>query len=389
MTDFKLALKNLLGAGMRTWLNVTVLSVAFVVILFYNGMLDGWNLQAKKDTRDWETAHGQLWHKNYNPHDPFTLQDAHEALNSELMASAKAGELAPVLIIQATAYPQGRMMNVLLKGIPPEQHVLQLPTKLLGTTAYGIPALVGKRMAATAGLKEGDNLMIRWRDASGTFDARHVVIAGIFDSNVPTIDNGQLWLPLDSLYGMTNLHNHATMLIAGSDYSKLSTGNWLFKDDKFLLSEIDAMIQAKKGGSSVMYIMLLAIALLAVFDTQILSIFRRQKEIGTYIALGMTRSRVVRMFTIEGSAHSLLAILLGCAWGIPLLLAIQKNGIPMPSMADAAGVSIASALYPAYSAAMILSTVILIIISATVVSYLPSRRISKMKPTEALKGKLI
>jgi len=41
MVSLKLALRNLLGAGLRTWLNVAVLSFAFVVIVFYNGMLDG------------------------------------------------------------------------------------------------------------------------------------------------------------------------------------------------------------------------------------------------------------------------------------------------------------------------------------------------------------
>ena len=46
MLAIKLAFKNLLGAGLRTWLNVTVLSIAFVIIVFYNGMLDGWNRQA-------------------------------------------------------------------------------------------------------------------------------------------------------------------------------------------------------------------------------------------------------------------------------------------------------------------------------------------------------
>jgi len=134
---------------------------------------------------------------------------------------------------------------------------------------------------------------------------------------------------------------------------------------------------------------LLAIALLAIFDTQILSIFRRQKEIGTYIALGMTRWRVVRMFTIEGSAHSILAIILGSLYGIPFLALLQKSGIPMPSMADAAGVAISSAIYPFYSAGMIMSTIILIIVSATIVSYFPTRKIAKLKPTEALKGKMI
>jgi predicted lysophospholipase L1 biosynthesis ABC-type transport system permease subunit len=50
--------------------------------------------------------------------------------------------------------------------------------------------------------------------------------------------------------------------------------------------------------------------MLAIFDTQVLSVFRRQKEIGTYIALGYTRKEVVTLFTVEGSMHAVLAALL-------------------------------------------------------------------------------
>ena len=50
----QLAYRNLMGAGLRTWLNVGVLSFAFVLIIFYNGILDGWNLQARNDTIAWE-----------------------------------------------------------------------------------------------------------------------------------------------------------------------------------------------------------------------------------------------------------------------------------------------------------------------------------------------
>ncbi len=188
---------------------------------------------------------------------------------------------------------------------------------------------------------------------------------------------------------MTGLTGEATLFMAGEKYDKTSSGDWVFKDENVLLKEIEDIIKAKKGGTSIIFIILLAIALLAIFDTQILSIFRRQKEIGTYIALGMTRWRVVRIFTIEGSAHSLLAIVAGMLWGIPLLWFLQIKGIPMPPAADATGVSIGSAIYPFYSAGIIMSTVLLVVISATIISYLPTRKIARMKPTDALKGKLI
>ena len=388
MLAFKLAFKNLFGAGLRTWLNVCVLSIAFVIIVFYNGMLDGWNKQARRDTKEWEIASGQLWHVLYDPYDSYCLQDAHAPISANLQKHIDKGEITPVLITQATAYPQGRMINVLLKGIATDQKIVKIPTEKMHVKNDGIPVVIGKRMASSAGLKTGDNLLIRWRDRNGTFDAKEVTIVDVFRCNVPAVDNNQIWLPVEVLRDMTGLTNEATLLIAGDAYDKKNIDKWVFKDENVLLKEIDDIIKTKKASSSIISILLLAIALLAIFDTQILSIFRRQKEIGTYIALGMTRGRVIRIFTIEGSAHSILAIIFGIIWGAPLLGYFQKAGIPMPSVADAAGVAISDSIFPYYSMGLIMASVLLIIISATIVSYFPTRKISKMKPTEALKGKL-
>lgn len=55
----KLAWRNLIGAGLRTWLNATVLSFSFVVIIFMKGVLIGWDRQAKTDMTNWEIGGGQ------------------------------------------------------------------------------------------------------------------------------------------------------------------------------------------------------------------------------------------------------------------------------------------------------------------------------------------
>ena len=388
MLAIKLAFKNLLGAGLRTWLNVTVLSIAFVIIVFYNGMLDGWNRQAYNDTMEWEVGRGQLWHRSYDPFDPFCLQDAHAPLSPKLKAMVEKGQLTPVLITQATIYPQGRMQNIYLKGVDPMQQIVKLPTSALTTNSDMIPAIIGKRMAETAKIKEGDQVLVRWRDKNGTFDTREVKIVALFRSNVQSIDNNQIWIPLSALQHLTGMDNEATLLIAGKKYQGGSVESWQFKDLKYLLREIEEIIQTKKIGAAVIYGLLLSIALLAIFDTQVLSIFRRQKEIGTYIALGMTRLQVIAIFTIEGSAHSILAIFFGSLYGIPLLGYIQNAGIAMPKYVDSMGVSISEKIFPVYSMGLILSTVLLVIISATIVSYFPTRKIAKLSPTDALKGKI-
>ncbi len=388
MLALKLAFKNLMGAGLRTWLNVSVLSFAFVIIVFYNGLIDGWNRQARLDTSEWETGYGQYWHPAYDRYDVFTIQDSHQPLSNEIASEVKDKLLVPVLIAQATAFPQGRMQAVILKGVDPGQTILKLPTgKLLPSDEvdYGI---IGKRMAESSKLKVGDRLLIRWRDKNGTFDAREIQIASIFRCDVPAVDKGQIYLRLDVLQKMMGMGNEATLLVAGKGQSQKNFKDWEFRDQKFLLADMDKIIQAKKAGGSIMEGLLLIIALIAIFDTQVLSIFRRQKEIGTYIALGMTRSQVVGIFTVEGGAHSILATLMGAAYGIPLFLLLGKAGIPMKA-AQSTDLAVAEKIFPYYSLGLIIITIILVVITSTIVSYLPARKISKMKPTDALKGKLV
>jgi ABC-type lipoprotein release transport system permease subunit len=359
-----------------------------VLLIFYNGMIDGWNRQGRNDTQDWEIGQGQYWLPNYDKYDPYTIQDSHHPLSNEATLMIKNGELTPLLFSQASIYPNGRMQSVLLKGVDPNQQILKLPTANLRNIQSGFPAIIGKRMAENSNLKVGDQVLVRWRDKNGMFDALEIQIAAIFKTNVPSVENGQIYLPIEVLRKMTGMENEASILVSSENCSLKPLEGWDFKDPDFLLAEFDALIASKKVGGMVMSGMLLIIALLAIFDTQVLSIFRRQKEIGTYIALGMTRTQVVGIFTVEGGAHSILAAIVGAIYGIPLFLLLNKKGIPMaPNSADM-GITISDVIYPYYSFGLVLSSVIIVVFSATVVSYLPSRKISKMKPTDALKGKL-
>jgi ABC-type lipoprotein release transport system permease subunit len=294
------------------------------------------------------------------------------------------------------------LINTILKGIDPGQTLLELPSGMMDSLpqavrADAIPAMIGARMARSAGLETGDRMIVRWRDVNGVFDARDVVIAAVFHTNVPTVDVAQVWIPLETLQEMTGMQGESTYLLLDRELAErtelssgiANAGGWHYTDLDTLMKDIEAVVEAKKGGMMVISILLLCIALLAIFDTQVLSVFRRQKEIGTYIALGMTRGRVVTVFTIEGTIHALLAILLGFLWGIPLLGWVQKTGIPMPDMTDQAGLALGDKIIPAYSMALIMATVLLVFITSLIVSYLPARKISKMQPTEALKGKLV
>lgn len=380
---FHLAYKNLMGAGLRTWLNAGVLSFAFIVIIFFNGLIDGWNQQAKVDAIHWEYGHGHLLNENYDPYDPFSIQDGYGEL-----ADREQNNLTPILIRQGNIYPNGRMMSINIKGIDANQKTLYLPTQLLNESSAEIPIIIGERMAESAKVNTEDELLLRWRDKNGTYDAATVTVAGVFETTVPFVDGGQIWMAIDKLREMTLLENKTTYFVANEQYNHTETAGWKFETQEYLLREQTKLINAKKIGGSILYIVLMMLGLLAIFDTQVLSIFRRQKEIGTYIALGMTRWQVVRMFTVEGAMYSVFATIIGAIYGIPILWYLSEKGIGFDMSGSEFGIIMAERMYPVYGVGLIVGTIVLVILSATIVSFLPARKIARMDPVEALKGKV-
>ena len=385
----KLAYRNLIGAGLRTWLNVIVLSFSFVMIIMAKGILVGWDRQAKNDMTAWEIAGGQYWNENYDPYDPFTLNDSHAPIPKEFKQQIEKGDMVAILITQGTIYPEGRMQSVLIKGIDPHQSLLKLPTQKLDTAIGVTPAIIGAHMAKSNRLNIGDYVTLRWRDVNGTFDATAIYITDIFTTNVPTVDMAQVWLPLDSLQSMMLLPNEATLFsFKAQDKPRENIAGWKLKPFNALTKNIEDMIQTKSVGQSIFYTILLILALLAIFDTQVLSIFRRQKEIGTYIALGYTRREVVGLFTVEGAMHAVLATIVAAIYGVPLFIWFSHTGISLGMDSADYGFAIAETMYPVYSGALILTTVLVVLLATTIVSYWPSRKIARMNPTEALRGRL-
>lgn len=389
MLALKLAFRNLMGARLRTWLNVFVLSLSFVVIIWNKGILNGWDQQARRDTIEWEIGGGLYWQENYDPYDPFTFEDSHASLSDSTKHFVAKGKLTPILISQATMYPEGRIQNILLKGIDPGQKIIKMPSAKLVVENDEIPAMIGERSAEDNKLTVGDYVTIRWRDAYGTFDAVEVRITHIFKTNVSTQDMGVLWIPLQNLQEMMQIENEATILITAQETGFIGPiPGWKFKDHYFLLTDIREMIEMKSIGGSIFFVILMSLAMLAIFDTQVLSIFRRQKEIGTHIALGMTQRQVIALFTVEGAMHAVLAAILAAIYGFPLLAYQASVGWTMPGNTDDYGMTIAETIYPAYSLGLVLGTTLIVLITTTIVSFLPTRRISKMKPTDAIRGKI-
>jgi putative ABC transport system permease protein len=392
MLTLKLAFKNITHAGIRTWLNVFVLSFAFVLIVFTEGFYDGMAQQVKDAMVDSEIGGGQYWQKDYDPFDPFSLEQSHSLVPPDLAAEINKGNASAVLIVSAAIFPRGHVQSALLKGIDPDQKIVNMPSAVLDHNADTnfIPGLIGARMANNTGLAKGDYVSVRWRNIHGTFDAADIKIVEIMNTDVQTIDRDQIWIPLNKMQSMLQAPGQATIITLKKDMTVIPVGGteWKFRNHAYLLKDINDNLNRKKISSAFMYILLLSMALLAVFDTQVLAIFRRRKEIGTLMALGMTRWNIISLFTLEGSLLGILAFATGMIYGLPLLTLLAKTGVALPSMIQGVGSSIPPTLYPKYGIRLYIVTTLILFVSVIIVSFLPTRRITKLKPTDALRGKL-
>ena len=387
----KIALKNLLGARLRTILNVFVTSFSFFVILLMSGMYDGMLQHAKNVTIDTEIAGGAYWHPNYDPLDPMSFEDAHSVIPNEIKMLVNQQKAFPVLVSQVSIYPGGRIMPAILKGIPPDQNIVNMPTQSLNGFDDGtIPVLIGKGMANDTKLNVGDSFTIRWLDVNSTYDADEGTVVYIMDSQNFKIDMGHIWIPLDIAQSMLAMEDQATYVTYNKGLTEVNNkGEWINRDVNYLVQDMEAMIEADKPGAQIMFMILLALAAMGIFNAQVLSIFRRGREIGTLMALGMTRLRVVSLFTLEGGLNAILSVIATLIIFGPVLWYFGTSGVPLPIDYSEMGLIIAKRLIPVYSIGLILSTTILVSIIVLIVSYMPSRKISHMQPTDALRGKAI
>jgi len=210
----------------------------------------------------------------------------------------------------------------------------------------------------------------------------------VFRTQVQSVDRGQLWLPLTRLQEMAEMPGEATLVTVAVGVEPVEGDGWLWLDLDDLLADIRNLVRSKMFGSMFVYALLVFLAMLAIFDTRVFAIFKRQREIGTLVAMGMTRSQVARLFTLEGVLNAVLALLLAGLYGWPLLGWFARTGWHLPETTDSYGYALGEVLYPVYGRDVVLETALIILVLAAIVSFLPTRRILSVAPTDALRGRV-
>jgi putative ABC transport system permease protein len=108
----------------------------------------------------------------------------------------------------------------------------------------------------------------------------------------------------------------------------------------------------------------------------------RTGDIGTCMAIGSRRARILTQFLAEGGMLGLLGGLVGVAVAYPLSLVISAIGIPMP---PPPGQSWGYLGQIRISPAMVLDTLALVVVAALIASLVPAWKASRLNIVDALR----
>jgi ABC-type lipoprotein release transport system permease subunit len=387
----RLAFKNIVGNGWRSMINVLILTIVLIGMVWMQAMYYSWIKVTETQQKDWEYGKGMLRVSSYDPFDAFSWDKSYAPIPESFMQPIATSGAVPILLSPATIYPQGRMMPAIVKGIPTKQTLLKFPSDLLVTdNPVAIPAIIGTAMAKSSRLDTGDIFTLRIKDSSGAFNALDVQIVKIAAIPVPGMDIGTVWIDLKALQEIKGLPDMASFLILGDTrLSGQKVPGYRYIAPKEYFADLYQIRETERGQEFIMYGLLLFLAMIAVFDTQALAVFKRRREIGTLTALGMTKARIALLFTTEGILYMGFASICSAIMGFPLFWYFAVYGYRLPKGYDDFGMpGFSEPIYFSYPFPIIFGTLFIVFILTAFVSWLPTRKIASLKPTDALRGKV-
>lgn len=201
--------------------------------------------------------------------------------------------------------------------------------------------IVGRGLAENLGARVGDVLVLLANTRAGGLNAVEVHVRGTFSTVTKAYDDAALRMPIATAQQLLRVSGaHAwVLLLDDTRYTGVTVDALQKEFDAKALEFVpwwqladfynkSAALMARQV--SVIKIIIAVLIILSISNTLLMSVMERTGEIGTTMALGVTRAHVLRQFLTEGIVLGALGGLAGAVIGATLGMAISAIGFPVP-----------------------------------------------------------
>ncbi|MSP92625.1 MAG: ABC transporter permease [Myxococcales bacterium] len=399
----QIAVRNVVRNVRRTAITLAALLLGVGVMVSIRGTLNGLQRSMKESMVLAQTGAVQVHKKGYLKNvlsSPLHLDmEVGDALVKRILAVPHVTAVAPRILFGGMVNLGDQTLFMATLALDPKREFEVCPkrrdlfdarAKAFGTSADGMVITV--ELAKGLGAKLTEPAALLAPDKDGALSGENATILGTMQLTSPGERKIGI-VPLPLAQHLLKMEGRATELaIAVDDLEnaplvaaaleralgpEFEVHTWdnvatffkdiLFRQD-FLLSLIATVF--------------LVLMLLGVANTMLMSVLDRTREIGTMMALGVRRSRIVTLFLVEAAVIGVFGGCLGGLLGSIVVAWLHVRGIEVTMPTSA----VPFVIQPFVDVLYIVKIVCLSGIGALVFAVYPAWRASRLRPVQALAG---
>lgn len=403
--SFKMAWRNMWRNWRRTAIALTAIVLGLILLLFLNGVIQGsdqgiygnavrlygGNIQVH--------APGYRVKSNRMPLLPLADADAIVAAaraQPEVVAAVKRINTGGMVSTREGSFP---VKIIALEPSSEKDHSIQAENISAGRYLLDEDAdaiLIGQGLATELGITDGDRVTLVGRSKQETMRQRTMTVVGIYDLGMSEAEKGMVFITLPEAQSLYNLRDQETevaitMQKVGQEervMPALAAALPGYEVDSWttLHPEIEEAIATKGVYTTVIGLIVLAIASIGVLNLMLMAVFERTREMGVLAALGMKGRQIMGLFLLEGALIGAVGAVLGCAAGYALVTAVGQVGIDFGFAGGMGEVTamMGSRLYPVVSPVNVVLSGLVVTLIAALASLYPAWQAGRKEPAAAL-----
>lgn len=405
MDIFRTAWKNVFRDTRRTTLNVIALTIGIAIMMICIGWARGYFTTLYAGIQNLETGNIQVLNDEYLDQEirlPLDLSvENYSAVRDRLLSLPPVLEAAGRIDFNAKFSFQGKSVTTLCRGIDPgPESKVTIISRNIEKGSYfdnGQGILVGKSLAAKLGLKAGDTLFARVRDAWGAENFIELRVSGIYFLGYPVMDDNIVFMDYKSASSLLRMENSVSRIVIklkkgySLDEAKKQIACVLTADLKAYPWQIFAQamikgVQSDIGSAFIMIGIIYFLIFLNILNTMSMSIRERTREIGTLRAIGMKKGVLTRMLLYEASSIAIIGGFLAVLIGGSICFYLENTGVDIsPYMPDNMPFPFGQRFHADYRFYDYILSVVTGITTAVLGTIHPARRITRQKVAEAMR----
>jgi putative ABC transport system permease protein len=352
IANLLIAVRNLTRNRRRALMALLTVSMAVIAMVLADGFVQWIFWAMREGTIQSQLGHIQVVRPGYHrtgAADPFSFiipQDAAEHAAIEDTPGVKLA--APRLSVTGLISHDETTVSFIADGIDParEEELSKAFRIVKGrnlTSAEGLEVVLGRGLARNLGVEPGATVALLSTTASGGINAVEAEVAGLFISANQAYDDSALRLPIglaQSLLRVDGAHMWLVLLdkTERTD-AQLAQFRERFPEESHQLEFVpwyeradfyNKTVALFSQQMNVLRAIIGVIIVLSISNMLVMNVLERTGEIGTLLAVGFKRKKIMQQFAMEGLLLGLIGGGAGVLIGYGLGELISFVGIPMP-----------------------------------------------------------